>query len=127
VLRRSALARRKPLARRTPISPRNAGRRARAYAEAYGERGGAVRAMRCVCWAPSLGMPWAKSCSGPIEAAHVRSRGAGGTRRDLVPLCQGHHREQHARGVVTFEKTYGVNLDAEARRIADKLDAEGLR
>lgn len=120
--RRTPLRRTATLKRSTPLSPRNIGRRARRFAEAFGERGAAVRGRPCLCRGRSLTSP----CSGPVEAAHARSRGAGGSRRDLVPLCRGHHREQHRRGVRTFAATYQLDLDAEARRIAVELDEEGL-
>jgi len=54
---------------------------------------------------------------GPVEAAHAKSRGAGGGPDDLLPLCggpDGHHAEQHRIGVRTFEKRHGVNLKASA-------------
>jgi predicted restriction endonuclease len=36
----------------------------------------------------------------PVDAAHIRSRGAGGddTPDNLLPLCRSHHVEQHKRG-----------------------------
>ena len=54
----------------------------------------------------------------PSEAAHVRSRGAGGGPDDLVPLCSGHHSEQHTAGTKTFEKRHGLDLRAEADKHA---------
>lgn len=42
--------------------------------------------------------------AGRVEAAHVKTRGAGGDDvGGTVPLCTGHHRLQHAIGIRTFE------------------------
>ena len=68
----------------------------------------------------------AGECGGQVEAAHAKSRGAGGDRRHLIPLCAAHHAEQHRRGVRTFEHLYDLDLRAEADRIARELDARGL-
>jgi hypothetical protein len=47
------------------------------------------------------------------EAAHVRSRGAGGRAEgNLVPLCVMHHREQHEDGIQSFQARYGLDLRA---------------
>ena len=52
------------------------------------------------------------------EAAHVRSRGAGGDDHLLVPLCSHHHRSRgdslHIAGIKTFERRHDVNLKREA-------------
>ena len=46
-------------------------------------------------------------CDGPTEAAHVRSRGAGGEdANNTVSLCRKHHREQHRIGIQSFETKY---------------------
>ncbi|MCA9636547.1 MAG: hypothetical protein KC420_11020 [Myxococcales bacterium] len=90
-------------------------------ADAYGLRGDPVRALGCLCRG---GLSWSP-CGGPTEAAHVRSRGAGGTRRDLVPLCQRHHSEQHRIGIKTFAERHSLDLTAEAQRIAVELDRQG--
>lgn len=56
----------------------------------------------------------------PVEAAHVRSRGAGGTDRgNTVPMCMTHHAEQHRVGIRSFQKKYGIDLKAEAERLAE--------
>ena len=102
-------------------------RRQQLRVEDFGERAEAVRGMRCLAWREeSLRYDPQRMCSGDIEAAHAKSRGAGGNRRHLVPLCQRHHREQHDRGVLTFQTTYRLDLRAEADRIATELDARGL-
>lgn len=61
----------------------------------------------------------------PCDNHHVKSVGAGGTYRDIVPLCRTHHREYHDVGHDTFEKKYGLDLHAEAARISNMLDKEG--
>lgn len=47
----------------------------------------------------------------PSEAAHMRSRGAWGSDRDVLPLCSLHHDEQERLGTDTFEVTYRLNLN----------------
>lgn len=125
-MKRSPLIRRTPLkrgkslkrgtklARRISLRPVNRERRVERYEQAFGDRGELVRAMPCLL----LG----NGCWGPIEAAHVKSRGAGGTRRDLVPLCSRHHEQQHTRGIKTFAEEHGLDLRAAADRIAAALD-----
>lgn len=54
-------------------------------------------------------------CVGRIEAAHVKSRGAGGDdHANILSLCWGHHIQQHTIGSRSFEKRWGVDLKAEA-------------
>lgn len=106
-------------------------RRARLRAKDFGERAAAVKAMSCLAFTRPALFYGPRSdgrtpCAGEIEPAHAKSRGAGGDRRHLVPLCSGHHREQHTRGVLTFQTKYQLNLLAEADRIATYLDTQGL-
>lgn len=74
------------------------------------------------CWLRFTG-----SCFGATEATHVRSRGAGGDDRgNLVPLCHGHHMEQHRVGIQTWQATYRVNLPVVAAALTDRyLDESG--
>jgi hypothetical protein len=51
-------------------------------------------------------------CVGKLEAAHIRSRGAGGDATDLVPLCHKHHSQSHTIGIQTFERRYQIDLTA---------------
>jgi 5-methylcytosine-specific restriction endonuclease McrA len=53
----------------------------------------------------------------PCEVAHVRSRGAGGTWEDTVPLCPRCHHEQHNGGITTFERKHDLDLTREAERM----------
>jgi hypothetical protein len=51
------------------------------------------------------------SCMGPVQAAHVDHGGDKGvgtkaSDRFAIPLCFGHHNEQHAHGWETFEAKY---------------------
>lgn len=63
-------------------------------------------------------LPCCVSGEWPVEAHHVRSKGAGGTDREAVPLAPRLHREGHRTGWRTFQAKYGVNLPAIAERLA---------
>lgn len=56
-------------------------------------------------------------CWGRMEAHHVTSRGAGGGDETLVPLCSRAHVLGHSMGWDSFEKLYGVNLEATAAEL----------
>lgn len=59
------------------------------------------------------------------EAAHVRSKGAGGPDKgNTIPLCMGHHHEQHLIGIRSFEKRYGLDLKTIAQDLAVRYDRE---
>ena len=121
------LSRHTRLERTARIRPVNRERRARAYARNFGERAEHVRAMRCLV-ADRMG----HLCRTRIVAAHVIARGMGGAkgdRRDLIPLCWESHEWAGERGTdarARFEQFYGIDLQAEAARIASELDARGL-
>ena len=71
-------------------------------------------------------------CSdGPIDFAHVKSRGAGGGDWFGVPLCRTHHQTQHSMGIETFQRKYGFDLYAMAaefvRRTTDVKLREAVR
>lgn len=112
-----SLRRAGPLKRHSPLRRWNRERAAKRFEVAFGERGALVRKLPCLV---------GQGCYGCIEAAHARSRGAGGTRRDLVPLCFAHHSEQHRIGRQSFELKHGLNLADTARQIAADLDARGV-
>lgn len=64
-------------------------------------------------------------CQGPVEATHIRSRGAGGDDLgNLIPLCHAAHQEQHQKGIKWFAEEYFYHpqgsLD-ELRRIAAEV------
>lgn len=71
------------------VKPRNAKRAAKSFAKHFwsSERCEFVKALGCCI--PHCG-------GGPIQNSHVRSRGAGGTYRDVVAHCVEHHREYEA-------------------------------
>lgn len=128
-MKRAPLKRKTPLQRssvrleRTPLRRSNPQRRATRYERNYGVRGDDVRAMPCTA---TIRRPELSSeCQPPMEAAHAKSRGAGGDRRELVPLCFTHHAEMHRRGIRTFEAKILVRLRDEAMRIAALLDERG--
>lgn len=108
--RRTPLRARSFLRRFTALRPWNRARRKRLYASQFGAHADRIRAMPCaICGKP-----------GPSDPAHVRSRGAGGTWRDLVPLCRADHAELHEIGRHSFERLYNVNLAALARSLAER-------
>ena len=83
------------------------------YGDSYA---GAIREIGCaICGVQVL-----------VHAAHVTSRGAGGLACDLVPLCGYHHAEEHRAGHETFQAKYGVDLEALAARLWERLSPEHL-
>lgn len=83
------------------------------------ERVEAIKKMQCIIYGCT---------SKPTECAHVRSRGAGGDYRDIVPLCPSHHAEQHQMGIHSFCRKHGTTKESlleEAHQIADYLDSKG--
>src|SRR5262245_6313406 len=72
-----------------------------------------VRRRWCVLWLRG-------DCSGRLEVAHVKSRGAGGGDvGNVVPLCTKHHARQHTMGRSAFEMAYRRNLATEAQYLAE--------
>jgi hypothetical protein len=103
-LRRTPLARKSELKRGTRIAPANKKRRAKRYRETFGlEKAAWVRTLPCLGCGRT-----------PSEAAHAKSRGAGGTAAHLVPLCHRCHREQHQVGILTFQASRRLDLLSEA-------------
>lgn len=94
--------------KKTPIKRVNRKRRQKRWLEQY-------HSPAFVRWI------WAHACVAcghyPSTCAHVTSRGAGGTWRDIVPLCVRCHGEQHVIGIESFERRHAIDLQAEARRI----------
>ena len=113
---------RSTLLRRSAPLGRNRRRAAKLHARNFGERATAIRAMPCLV----------PGCSRPSQAAHTRARGmggCGGDRRELVPLCAEHHREAGERRTsarADFERVHRLDLEAEARRLAQRFDEDGL-
>lgn len=63
-------------------------------------------------------------CGNFAEADHVRTRGAGGTDRQAVPLCHTHHMERHTIGIKTFQAKYGVDLMEHAHWYSEYYDTK---
>lgn len=96
------------LQRRKRIKARNAARAKRARARDFGPRDRQE-------WVN--GLPSVVSGRGPCVPHHVRSRGAGGTDKEIVPLTVAEHEEVHRIGRQSFEARYGLDLASEARRV----------
>lgn len=94
--------------RKTPLR-RNKKRRERLFRRQFGskERLEWLKRSSCLCGKPAA------------HAHHVKSRGAGGTADDLVPLCVSCHTEIHWVGIKTFELENGVDLKTLARLYAE--------
>lgn len=115
-----------PLERGTPLA-RTAGptRRTRLKTRRVSKRFATRRDPKYCAWIRTLGccaaQPYSlslyvrgatlKPCAGPVECAHVKSRGAGGDDRgNTLPLCRRHHRQQHDIGLVTFGHHYCLDF-----------------
>lgn len=58
------------------------------------------------------------ACLGPVDACHVKSRGAGGADpKNLFSACRKHHAEQHTLGIKSFGAKYGFSLPRVAQQI----------
>ena len=107
------------LKRRTGIRKVNRKRKAARFAKNFGEKAAWIREMPCavtVCQYREYS--W-------TEAAHVKSRGAGGSSAHLAPLCAVHHGLQHAMGIASFEREYDVNLRMLAAELEARWQTEG--
>lgn len=94
------------IARRKPIKRVNKARREQRFAKAFGPKANWIRRQDCV-------VPGCFDL--PVEAAHAKSHGSGGTSEHLCSLCAPHHREQHDLGIRTFQGKHGIDLLALAR------------
>ena len=71
-------------------------------------------------WGPDGFVEWCKTMNcvvtgqSGVELHHVKSRGSGGTWKDIVPLSPEKHRELHRIGVKSFEERYTISLRAKA-------------
>lgn len=95
----------KRLKRRTPLRPVNPERAAKKYERNFGAYAEVIRRQPCA-------VPGCRSRKS--EPAHVKPRGmggCGGAKRDLVPLCRRHHREQEGR-TSAFQARYSLDLTA---------------
>lgn len=63
-------------------------------------------------------------CGGwPSEVAHTRSRGAGGTWQDTIPLCPTCHRRQHDQGWSSLS----IDREAEAAKLRERWEARNAQ
>ncbi len=76
--------------KRTRLRPVNPARRAKLYERNFGQHAQWIREQSCLVCAS-----YYIKQTGPTVAHHARSRGAGGDRSHLVPLCQMHHQMLH--------------------------------
>lgn len=112
----------KPLKRGRRVKPVNGARKAHAFARNFGPEADALRWFACVV--ASRGDGNHRCSRGPVDVAHVVARGMGGAkggRFDVVPMCSKAHRNAgEARTTMreAFELLFGVDLRAEADRIA---------
>ena len=91
---------------RRPIKRRNAKRVKQRHAKAFGKKAAWIRGLACCVCQRS-----------PVQAHHVKSRGAGGTSEHLVPLCPNCHMAVHQAGAKTFERAMDVDLTHEAQAL----------
>lgn len=94
------------LERKTPLAKVNRKRAKRRRARDFGSKADFVRALPCLVCGTK-----------PSEPHHFPTRGAGGTSKDLTPLCTEHHREFHGTGAKTFQRRHGINLRIRAEEI----------
>jgi hypothetical protein len=96
------------------ISRVNLTRRKRNFEKHYHseERVLAVRSLGCLI------------CGQEADNAHVKSKGSGGTYKDIVPLCWIHHNELHNKGETRFQNQYLLDLEKEAEKVSETLDNE---
>ena len=90
-------------------------RRAQRRAEQFGPQAKLVRGYACC----------ACGAQPPSNPHHVRSRGAGGTDADAVPLCELCHRDVHAHGASWLELSRGISLADTAREFALRVSGGG--
>ena len=95
--------------KRRQIKRRNKTRRRKLFEEQFGERAEFARGFPCII----------EGCNQwPTQAAHVKSRGAGGkAESNIVSLCLHHHTEQHQLGILSFQAKYQIDLQSHAERI----------
>lgn len=64
-----------------------------------------------LAWIRTLPCVVGVGCEGSVEAAHVKSKGAGGCDEgNTIPCCASHHFEQHTIGIRSFASKYSLNL-----------------
>ena len=112
--RGSGLARTSKLEQRARVAPVNKARLAKRRAQQFGDQAQLCRESSCcACGAPP-----------PSDPAHVVSRGAGGKDSDTVPLCRSCHDLQHSAGIKSFQAERGLDLKAEAAKLAVRVSSQ---
>ncbi len=98
--------------KRSRLKKYNRERRKKLYETQFGSYAAIIRAMPCcVCGAR------------PSDPAHVKTRGAGGTKKDLVPLCRRCHTEQ-GNSIKTFQRKHDIDLVALAASLWEQHGEE---
>lgn len=103
------------------MNPINRKRAKKKHAEAFGPPGFVefVHEFGCVIAREKADA----KCDGPVEVAHLKSRGAGGVwRENTVGLCRHHHAQHHRLGVESFDRFYETDLDLWACAITHRWD-----
>lgn len=115
LIRKSPLKAKTPLKREKGVKRVNRKRREERFKIAFGDKLSWVQSLPCAV--DSSECKYARRLSASenegayySEAAHTKSRGAGGTSKHLIPLCTRHHLEQHGLGIKTFAAKYGLAL-----------------
>jgi len=132
----SSLTRQKGLKNRTPMKQRNAKRGGAKFPKRRDPEYMAwIRTLPCLIaglrrkesaeWSNGENWheEWWHECKGRVQAAHVKSRGAGGDDvGNVLPLCARAHHEQHTIGMKTWAKMWGyrdiAGLEYQARKLA---------
>lgn len=76
-----------------------------------------IRTQECAL----TGIPWHQHM-GRVEAAHMKSRGSGGSDRTAIPLCTGGHNEQHRWGIGTWASHYEVKVADLVKRYNEQYE-----
>ena len=116
---------RKPLRSRGRVNPVNRARKDKRWPLYFGskERVQWVNSLPCACAGQH------PKCRGPIQNGHTRSRAAGGTWRDIIPMSEGCHTEQHAHGWGCWHRDAKLELGyakAYAAQLAEQCGADGV-
>lgn len=62
-----------------------------------------------------------EGCLGIVHTHHVKTKGAGGSDRQVIPLCAIHHNETHRRGVKSFARKYGIDYEKAVRETNERV------